>query len=186
MVHHLVGKQRLVVAVGAGIAFAGHVGGGEGRDDAGLVERGRGIERRHAARARAAPSPARRAAVAGKRAEQIVGVQRLAGDVPARAFVRHGLPAMRSSRALPPEFLEQALRQRQAICRRAAMIADRLQRAVENLLRALDGASLQRPPVSGVLGFVDAHRRSAATPPYASRALRRRRESSIAKRRPPC
>ena len=43
--HHLGGKQRLVVAVRAGVAFARHIGAGQHRDDARLVERRRRVER---------------------------------------------------------------------------------------------------------------------------------------------
>ena len=46
--HHLGGEERLVVAVGAGVAFAGDVGRGEDGDDAGLGERRGGVERVHA------------------------------------------------------------------------------------------------------------------------------------------
>src|SRR5450432_3159984 len=72
--------------------------------------------------------------------------------------LREEPPDPRSSRRrlrllLPPELGQQALRQRQAIGRRAAMIADGVQGVRQNLLRSLHGGFIPLGAQERVLGF---------------------------------
>ena len=98
MIQDLGGKQRLVVTVGAGVAFAGHIVAGEcGHDTPGSSSAGVASRcKQQRVRVRRQNRPGMQQT--GEAAHQIVGVERLAGDVAARAFMRHRLPAIFMSR----------------------------------------------------------------------------------------
>ena len=88
--HHLAGKDRLIVPYRAGIAFARDIGGGQYRHDAGRGERRGSVQVRQfgmCVRRQHRPGVQQ----PGKARQQIVGVERLAGDVAASAFVRQRL-----------------------------------------------------------------------------------------------
>ena len=86
MVHHLARKQGL-----AGMLLPRHVVARQRRRYARFFHRAGGIEARHqSVRVRRHHGP--RMQELREAAHQVVGVQRLAGDVPARAFVRNALP----------------------------------------------------------------------------------------------
>ena len=90
VVHHLGGKQRLVMARDARLVFARHIRGGEGGGHAGFGERRRGVERGDrgmGVRREYRPGVQQ----PGEAAGQVVRVERFAGDVAARAFVGNGL-----------------------------------------------------------------------------------------------
>ena len=92
MIHHLRGKQRLIAAIGARIAVARHVGRAQRGRHARCGQRRRYIQLPHqGVRVRRHHGP--RVQHLREAAHQIVRVQRLAGHVPARAFVRDRLPS---------------------------------------------------------------------------------------------
>jgi len=88
--HHFGREQGLVVPRRPRVAFAWCVPAGQCREDAGLVESGRGVKTGDACvRMRRHHRP--RMQQVGKPVEQIVRVDRAAGHVTARAFVRQRL-----------------------------------------------------------------------------------------------
>ena len=123
------------------VALARHVGARQHRDDARLVER-RGDVERGEPRVRVRRQHRPGVQQAGKAPGQVVGVERLAGDVAARALVRHR-PARRSSCARPSHqnFSTRLLGHLQPVLRRSAWSLIGVSVRSRTRLHALDGRS---------------------------------------------